>query len=34
MAVKQEIIERAKQLPCYFTQIYEVKVRITPLLLI
>ena len=32
MAVKQEVIERAKQLPCYFAQIYEVKVRSTPLL--
>ena len=29
MAVKQEVIEMAKQMSCYFTQIYEVKVTVT-----
>lgn len=28
-AVKQEVIEMAKQMSCYFTQIYEVKVTFT-----
>ena len=28
-AVKQEVIEMAKQMSCYFTQIYEVKVTVT-----
>ena len=29
-AVKQEVVEMVKQMSCYFTQIYEVKVRVAP----
>ena len=28
--VKREVVEMAKQMSCYFTQIHEVKVRVTP----